>query len=180
MKPFAQVAAELGKLPEKNNVRTRALRTPHPDARQEEDSSYRAAYGVDGRRPYGRPLRSAFYEYLPDAPSSAYLGKDDAARYLAQIHTVIEMQCWTRREQERLRVLCRRWEKRARGEDPRYVKMGTLGGVSEANRRKTAADSICAIRNAILASGGQVAQPSVPFMQDAKWPFGRPNPAHRK
>lgn len=115
------------------------------DPRDAEDSNYRKAYGQGGRRPFGKPLRAAFYHYLPDVPLTRYLPADFAQNYLRKIHEVQEMQCWSRKERERLRQLERRWAKRAAGKDSRYNRLGTKPGRECRNRPPSPRDRIDAI-----------------------------------
>ena len=181
VKSIAQIAKELERLEAKYDHNTRAGRVPHTDPAQEEDSAYRRRYGKNGRAPYGRPLRAAYYQHLPPAPRGKHLTREDAAIYVAKIQRVIDMECWTRREKEVLRVLKARWGKRARGEDPRYAAMGNAPGVNNRFRKKTLADDIAAMRELIRESktktkGGRA---TTKFVSDPKWPLGRFNPDRR-
>jgi hypothetical protein len=173
--PISRVAAQLSRLTGEKRLRsTRELR---PDPRADADAAYREAYG---RTPYGRRMRAAFYQFLPESPKGRYLGRDDAARYVAEIERVIDMQQWTGHEQETLRQLRQKWKARATGKDARYLAMGAAGGVNDRYRKKTAADVICAIRDAIEESAGRKpVYPARKFVVDEKWPFGRPNPDRR-
>jgi hypothetical protein len=125
------------------------------DPRDAEDSkyreAYRTAYGGTAKRPFGRPLRAAFYAYLPDVPLTRNLPADFARNYLRQIHEVQEMQCWSRRERERLRVLERRWARRVRGVDARYNAHGTAPG-----RRPAPNDRIATARAALEREGAKL------------------------
>lgn len=114
----------------------------NPDPRDAEDANYRRAYGVHGRRPFGRPLRAAFYAYLPDVPRTRNLPADFARDYLRRIRDVQEMQCWSRRERLRLRVLERRWERRAEGRDGRYNTLGTQPGPTNKYRAPAPQDRV--------------------------------------
>lgn len=138
---------------------------PHPkkrDPRDVEDSKYRKAYGQDGRRPFGKPLRAAFYEYLPDVPRTKYVGIDFARTYLAKIYEVQEMQCWSRKERERLRQLQRRWERRVRGEDARYNRLGTAPGREYQNRIPSPTDRLNAIKSELEQEAAKW-MPPTPF-----------------
>jgi hypothetical protein len=104
------------------------MRVPYPDARKEEDSAYRAAWGRDGRAPWGSPLRAAFYQYLPEVPIRRYLGLEWARRYVAEIQRVLDREEWTRDERNRLKQLKKKWQRRADNQDARYNRCGTLGG----------------------------------------------------
>jgi hypothetical protein len=91
------------------------------------------------------------------------------------------MQQWTRREQEELRVRRVKWVKRAKGDDPRFLAMGNVGGLNERYRKKGAGDIIKAIRDAIAESAGKKpCNPDTKFITDPAWPFGKPNPTRRK
>lgn len=171
-----QIAARLRHLDPKPR---RAPRQQRVDPREDADADYRAAWGRDGKAPYGIPLRAAFYQYLPEAPKGRFAGRDDAARYVLEINRVIEMQQWSAQERERLRQLQRKWTARAEGRDARYLVLGTQGGINNKCRKKTAADIICAIRDAINESAGVKAAPTQKYVVDPKWPFGKPNPDRR-
>ena len=107
------------------------------DPRTRADAEYRRAWGTKGRRPWGRPLRAAFYAELPDSPRGPHVSREDCQRYLARIRDVAEMHCWTRAERKRLKVLEQRWARRARGEDARFNALGVQGGVNERFRVKS-------------------------------------------
>lgn len=147
---------------------------PHPrqrDVRDIEDSNYRKAYGINGRKPFGAPLRAAFYAYLPDVPLTRHLPADFARNYLAQIHRVQEMQQWSRRECERLRVLERRWSRRASGLDARYNEYGTAPGRTNRDRdpRANPRDRIDAICHELRKN-----EPAAPLTPFGVWkPKGR-------
>jgi hypothetical protein len=170
--PIAHVAATLAALPAKTS---RRRVKDYPDPQRQEDADYRAAYGINGKRPYGRGLRAAFYAELAPAPAGRFVGREDAKRYLAEIDRVIDLQCWPRHEKERLRVIRHRWLARAEGRDARFAAVGAQGGVNEKCRKRTAGDAIAEIRRAILESAGEtVTRPGQRFVSDAKWPLGKP------
>lgn len=173
------IAAELARLPEKADVRTRALRVAKEDPRQEEDSAYRAAYGVRGKKPYGTGLRAAYWTELPPPPSGAYVGRDAARAYVGQIDRVIDIGGWAKGEREKLRVMRLKWIARAEGRDARFNAMGVQGGLTDSLRPKRIADILGAIREAIAESAGVPAPPARKFLTDPGWPFGRPNPDRR-
>lgn len=172
MKPIEQIAAELGRGAPERTSTTRRRTRDYPDPAKQEDHDYRQAYGTSGRRPFGRALRAAFYAYLPEAPAGRSVTRDDAKRYVDQIQRVIEMQTWPRHERERLRVLLRRWERRARGEDSRFNTLGVQGGVTEKHRPHSPGDVLAKIRALVLDSAGRGRAGQVVF--DTKWPLGRP------
>ncbi len=174
-----ELAAELARHEGKDDVSTRAQRVPHADPRKEEDASYRRAYGTKGKAPYGKPLRAAFYQYLPEAPKGAYVSHDAARTYAAQIQQVLDRDEWMADERDRLRVLLKRWRLRADGQDARFEAMGVQGGINNKYRPKSVRDIVLTIRAELLASVGKSAPPEQKFVVDAKWPFGRPNPSRR-
>lgn len=150
-------------------------RRHYPDAAKQEDADYRAAWGIAGRKPWGRGLRAAFYAYLPDAPTGPYVTREDAAVYVGKLRDVVEMGIWPRHERERLRILLRRWEARAAGRDVRFNRLGVQGGVNDRFRPSNVGDRFEAIRHAIEESAGmRVSSPAQRWTQDAKWPLGRP------
>jgi hypothetical protein len=173
MKSIDQIAAELGRLDAGTPASPRRRTRDYPDPARQEDHDYRQAYGTAGKRPFGRGLRAAFYAYLPDAPTGRFVTRDDAVRYVRKIQEVIDMQTWPRHERERLRVLLRRWEKRARGDDARFNAIGLQVGPNEKHRPKTAGDVLAAIRELVLKSAGTT-PPGAKFVTDPKWPLGRP------
>lgn len=182
MKSMAEVVATLSK----TEQRARPTRTSQVNPRDEEDAAYRAAWGQDGKAPYGRPLRAAFYEFLPQAPRHTKPDPDGCRVYVMQITECMERGCWSRREMDRLRTLRKMWDRRARGEDARYIAHGNAPGRTNALDRKSARpgdgrSTFEAIQNAIRESGGLVkpAPPTQKFVVDAKWPFGRPNSDRR-
>lgn len=166
-----QIAAELRTL-EPKTVRHRAK--DYPDPAKQEDHDYRRAYGTDGKRPFGRGLRAGFYAYLPDAPIGRYVTREDAQRYAAKIREVQEMQVWPAYERERLHVLFKRWDRRARGLDARFNALGVQGGFPEKYRPKSVGDTLLAIRSLCADSGGLREGPGPKFVTDPKWPMGRP------
>ena len=102
------------------------LQAQADDPADREDSATRLAYGIGGRRPWGRGLRAAFYAELPPTPLGR-VTRDEAQLYLDAVIRVREMAGrWSEREREKLRVIQRRWERRVRGEDRRF---NALGGV---------------------------------------------------
>lgn len=159
-----------------------ARRPPTPAER--EDTEYRRAYGTNGRAPWGHPLRAAFYTELPEAPPNAR-SRDDAAVYLAHIRRVLDMECWTPRERDRLKVLERRWDKRAKGLDPRYVQFGTRGGRTLAQMQNARPGSAQAVYAACIREVEESARKTkdhgrqAKFVTDPKWPLGKPNPDRR-
>jgi hypothetical protein len=183
MKPIAQVAAELQKLD----------RRPLPvrpsagmERRDGEDSDYRRAWGTGGKAPFGRPLRAAFYQYLPESPRHTLPDPDACRVYVGQIDETLERGCWSPNEIERLRQLRRIWDRRAKGLDLRYKAHGNMPGVNNAHDRKhdrpNSARSIMEkIQAAIAESNGKVkaARQEQKFVVDPKWPLGRPNPDRR-
>lgn len=172
MKSISQIAAELGREP--GVAHTRRRTREYPDPARQEDHDYRQAYGTKGRRPFGRGLRAAFYAYLPESPIGPHVTREDAANYVQKIQTVIEMQRWPKHERERLRVLLRRWERRARGEDGRFNARVPVG-VSNKTRPQTVGDCILNIQRMLRESLGHAPQnPGTRFVADAKWPLGRP------
>ena len=171
---IAELAAELARHESKENVSTRAQRVPHADPRKEEDAAYRRAYGTNGKAPYGRPLRAAFYQFLPEAPKGAYISHDTARSYADRIQQVLDMEQWTADERDRLRVLKKRWMKRAEGHDARFEAMGVQGGMNEKYRKRGVRDAILTIRQALEKSLGRQPAPEQKFVVDAKWPFGKP------
>jgi hypothetical protein len=172
--PISRVAAQLSRSTTKAK---RSARESRPDPREEDAAAYREAYG---KRPYGQRMRAAFYQFLPEAPRGRYVGRDDAARYVAEIDSVLERQQWTQREVETLRQLRVKWLARAKGKDARFLAMGNVGGLNDRYRRKGVADIICAIRDAIEDSAGRKpVYPSRKFVVDKGWAFGKPNPDRR-
>lgn len=171
--PIEKIAADLAKTPGKGG--TRRAPGQYPDPKKQDDHEYRQAYGRNGRRPFGSGLRAAFYAHLPESPRG-HVTRDQAQRYLNQIRHVREMGGWSRSERERLRVLERRWEKRAEGRDARFNALGgVFAGTSEKYRRKGVGDTLTSI-NAILDAerGVKSREPGVKFVRDAKWPLGKP------
>lgn len=160
--------------------RERPRRTPTPA--EQEDTAYRRAYGTNGRAPWGRPLRAAFYTELPEAPTNART-KDDAAAYLGHIRRVLDMECWTPRERDRLKSLEAKWVRRSQGLDARYLHHGIKGG--RTNKQDYRAGSGQAVYAACLedidASNRSLrnAGPRAKFVQDNAWPLGKPNPDRR-
>ena len=126
-------------------------------------------------------MRAAFYQFLPECPKGRYIGRDDAARYVAEIARVMDMERWTRRERETLRQLKQKWTARATGKDSRYLAMGNAPGLNDKHRKQTAADIVGAIRSAISSSLAEAApsSPTQKFVIDPKWPLGRANPDRR-
>lgn len=95
-------------------------------------------------RPYGHPLRAAFYAYLPEGPRGRYVTRADARLYADRIRTVLEMDQggesdvqWTPKEKDRLRTLYAKWDRRARGLDLRFNAMGVSAGTNDRYRAKT-------------------------------------------
>lgn len=126
-------------------------RLSYQDPRHEADRDYRRAWG---KRPFGRALRAAFYEYLSDAPTGRYVTREQARRYADQIrdvadlsHTDSDIQ-WTIYEKRRLRALWIKWDRRARGFDPRFNAIGVQGGVTDQRRARTHDDVVAALRRA--------------------------------
>lgn len=111
------------------------------DHRQAEDHAYRQAWGINGRAPWGHPLRAAFYEYLGPAPMGRYVSREDARRYADQIRDVMDLAHpdgeiqWTRYEKNRLRALWLKWMRRAQGQDHRFNVMGVQGGAPTPPKR---------------------------------------------
>lgn len=170
--PIAHIAARLTALPTKGS-RTRAKE--YADPQRQEDADYRAAYGVGGKRPFGRGLRAAFYTELAPAPSGRYVTREMAQAYLAEVDRVIDIPDWPRHEREKLRVIRHRWLARAEGRDPRFLAMGVQGGVNEKHRPGTVADTLAAIRGAIEESAGvQAMRPGQKWARDKGWPMGKP------
>jgi hypothetical protein len=170
-----RVAAQLrAKLEDKGDTATRSQRVPHADPRKEEDAAYRRAYGTNGKAPYGRPLRAAFYQFLPESPRGQYVSHEAAKQYVAEIQRVLDTEQWTRDERTRLKALKRIWSRRAEGRDARFEAMGVQGGVTNKHRPKTTRDIIIAIRDAIEASGGGRVVSDKKFVVDVKWPLGKP------
>lgn len=132
-----------------------------PTAR-EEDAAYRSAWGLRGKRPFGRGLRAAFYIYLPDAPRGRFLTRADAAEYVTLLDRVAEGHRWPAHEREKLRALRIRWTRRAEGEDARFNALGVTGGVNERYRVPIGAERLAALRDAARPG------PREP------WPLGRP------
>lgn len=156
------------------------------DPRDESDSAYRHAWGRDGKAPFGRPLRAAFYQYLPEAPKHTRPNIDAYFDYVRQIDDTIERGCWSNREITRLNVLRKIWDRRARGLDMRYKTCGNVRGQGRgekaaAHQPGSARTCIEAIYARIAESGaGQVVgRPTQAFLVDPKWPLGRPNPDWR-
>lgn len=116
---------------------------------REEDAAYRRAWGTNGRRPWGRPLRAAFYAELPESPRGRWVSIDDCKRYLGRLREVYEMGCWTSQEVDRLKALMKRWERRVRGEDARFTAMGVQPGLNERFRKKTTRDTMAQIREVL-------------------------------
>lgn len=112
------------------------MRVPFDDARKEADAAYRAAWGRNGRAPWGRPLRAAFYQYLPEVPRAQWLGTAWAARYCAEIQRVLDREEWTRDERNRLKSMLKKWRRRADGQDPHYNLHGTRGGRPTAREKE--------------------------------------------
>jgi hypothetical protein len=171
------VAAQLRSHPS----RGRSTRETRPDPREDADAGYREAYGP---RPFGKPLRRPYYQFLPEAPAGRFVSRDQAAAYLAEIDRVLDMQQWTAREQEGLRRLRVRWAARASGKDARFAAVGVQGGVNDRFRRRGPQDIINAIYQAIRESrekldGARPDNPQTKWVVDPKWPMGRPNP-HRR
>lgn len=106
-----------------------------------EDSRTRAAWGSEGKRPWGRGLRAAFYAELPPTPLGL-VTQDQARLYLDAVIRVREMGGWSTRENEKLRMIQRRWERRVRGEDRRF---NALGGVFS-GIRQVPADRLAGLR----------------------------------
>lgn len=172
---ITELAAELARHEGKGDIATRSQRVAHADPRKEEDAAYRRAYGTDGKAPWGRPLRAAFYQYLPDAPTGAHISHDAARVYADRIQQVLDRDEWTKDERNRLKVLKKRWVKRASGHDARFEAMGVQGGVNEKYRKKTPDDRLKVLRDEIAKSQGRPTRPEQKFVVDPKWPFGKPN-----
>ena len=152
--------------------KTTRTREPKPDPRDECAAADRAAYG---KTPWGHRCRAAFYQFLPEAPKVARGSRDLAKWYVSEIDRVIEMQMWSREEQDRLRFLRKKWERRAEGRDSRYLERGTQGGRPAQGRKRSAPEIINAIYDLLDQSGGQkTTRPEVRFVQDKAWPYGRP------
>ena len=182
MKPIAQVAAELQK----------AERRPLPlkrndgglERRDQEDSDYRRAWGnSQGKAPFGKPLRAAFYQYLPEAPRHTTPNIDGCRMYVQQIDETIERGCWSTYEMGRLRQLRKIWDRRAKGLDLRYKAHGNMPGNLDSRpaRPNSARTILQKIYDAIAESGGKVkvARQEQKFVIDPKWPLGRFNPDRR-
>ncbi len=190
-----EIAAELARHEAKGNVSTRTQRVPHADARTEEDAAYRRAYGTGGKAPYGKPLRAAFYQYLPESPRHTSANEDECRRYVRQIDETLEQDCWSGNERERLRQLRKIWNRRATGRDARYLTHGNAGGKTNKVWKAHAAPGsarmvFTEVQQAIVESnaryfeamGSKVvrdAPPEQKFVVDKRWPMGRANPSRR-
>lgn len=143
MRSITDIAALFDALPRPVSNRPRVTADHPADL---EDKQTRAAYGTGKRRStWGKGLRAAYYAELPPTP----LGRvtlDQARLYLDAVIRVREMRCWSPKEQEKLRVIQRRWEKRARGEDRRF---NALGGVFAGQKGKTPEDPWAELRKEI-------------------------------
>ena len=153
----------------KLDQRARSMRVPRPNPVDEACASYREAWG---KTPFGARLRAPYYRVIGEAPSGRFLGRDDAARYLAKINLALDMDEWTPKERGRLMCLRKKWQKRANGEDARYLRFGTTGGRRNCDDRPTVAQTIAQIREAIAESTGVVSRYEVHYTHE--WPFGRP------
>lgn len=175
MRSISEIAADLNTLEPKQDVATRSQHAPKTDPMAEADAQYRRAWGSSGKAPWGKPLRAAFYAYLPESPRATCGTKDAAVWYLAKVNETIEMQCWSRSEQERLRQIQRKWERRAASRDSRYNAIGTTRGLNEKYRKKTVGDIVQNIYALIEAYEGKKAtRPGQRFETHKDWPLGKP------
>jgi hypothetical protein len=102
----------------------------HPDAPQEEgfslEVSERQYRQFEKRR--RRQATAAYWEHLGPAPNCLPGDLVGAAIFHRKIVGVIERGAWTHNEQTTLGDLERKWRRRARGEDPRFVLAGNRPG----------------------------------------------------
>lgn len=77
----------------------------------------------------GRPQpRAAFWPVIGDTPTCGPGDVGTARMFHKKIIRAIEQGGWTHSEQTQLGNLERKWGTRARGEDPRFVLVGNVGG----------------------------------------------------
>lgn len=77
----------------------------------------------------GRPVpRAAFWPLLGDTPQCGPGDLTSARMFHKRIIRALEQGGWTHSEQTQLGNLERKWGQRARGEDPRFVLVGNVGG----------------------------------------------------